>query len=129
MIRDTSLEIYLKKVYPKLGNRQAVGLHFNRNAGGDHTNTEIASALSVPVSTITPRVLELRKVGLILDAGAPDVQGDGKYGASMAREASGVAACRKGECQEEYREEYREEEYGKLLLDQPLSLRHTTRRI
>lgn len=43
--------------------------HFIRNTGGDHTNAEIARALSVPINTITPRVLELRKMGLILDAG------------------------------------------------------------
>lgn len=68
-MQDTSLDAYLEKVYPDLGHRQAVVLHYLRNAGGAHTNAEIASALSVPINQITPRIHELRKVGLVLDAG------------------------------------------------------------
>lgn len=69
MIQDTSAEIYLRKVYPDLGHRQAVVLHYLRNAGGAHTNAEIADALARPINEITPRTFELRKIGLVLDGG------------------------------------------------------------
>lgn len=41
MQQDTSIDIYLQKVYPNLAHRQAVVLHYLRNAGGAHTNREI----------------------------------------------------------------------------------------
>jgi hypothetical protein len=69
MTQDTSLEIYLRKVYPDLGHRQAVVLHFLRYAGGAHTNAEIAAALGKRINEITPRTFELRKLGLVLDGG------------------------------------------------------------
>jgi hypothetical protein len=68
MIQDTSLEIFLKEVYPNLAARQRPVLHFLRNAGGDHTNAEIAQALARPINEITPRCLELRKLGLVLES-------------------------------------------------------------
>jgi len=68
MIQDTSLEIYLKRIYPDLTERQRPVLHFLRNAGGDHTNAEIASALNLPINHITPRTLELREDGLVLQS-------------------------------------------------------------
>jgi hypothetical protein len=69
MIQDTSLENYLKTVYPNLGHRQAVVLHHLRNASVALTNAEIAAALSRPINEITPRTNELRKMGLVIDAG------------------------------------------------------------
>lgn len=69
MIQDTSLEIYLKKVYPQLTAHQRPALHYLRNAGGTHTNGEIAEALSLPINHITPRVLELRRHGDVLESG------------------------------------------------------------
>lgn len=69
MIQSTSLEIYLKEVYPKLTARQRPVLHYLRNAGGAHTNAEIAAALNAPINHITPRCLELRKLGLVLESG------------------------------------------------------------
>jgi hypothetical protein len=69
MIQDTSLEIYLKEVYPSLRARQRPVLHYLRNAGGAHTNAEIATALAKPINEITPRTFELRKLGLVLEAG------------------------------------------------------------
>ena len=68
MLQDTSLHAYLKKIYPNLNARQRVVLHFLRNAGGDHTNAEISAVLSIPINGITPRTLELRKLGLVLES-------------------------------------------------------------
>lgn len=42
---------------------------FLRYAGGAHTNADIASALNLRINEITPRTFELRKFGLVLDAG------------------------------------------------------------
>ena len=63
MIQDTSLEIFLKG-YSNLAARQRPVLHFLGSAGGDHTNAEIAASLGRPINEITPRYLELRKLGL-----------------------------------------------------------------
>ena len=71
MIQDTSLEISLKKVYPNLAARQRAVLHYLPNAGGALTNAEIAAALRLPINHITPRVLELRNLGLVLDDNLP----------------------------------------------------------
>lgn len=68
MIQNTSLEIYLKEVYPTLTARQRPVLHYLRNAGGDHTNAEISKALGKPINEITPRCLELRKLGLVVQS-------------------------------------------------------------
>lgn len=69
MIQDTSLNTYLAKVYPDLGHRQAVVLHYLRYAGEAHTNREISEALNLRINETTPRVKELRDKGLVLDAG------------------------------------------------------------
>jgi biotin operon repressor len=69
MIQDSSLEIYLKRVYPNLTNRQRPVLHHLRNASVALTNAEIAAALGLPINQITPRILELREQGLVIDAG------------------------------------------------------------
>ena len=57
-IQITSLQA-LSKVHKNLGARQALVLEYLRNAG-PHTNTEIASALKLPINVITPRIKELR---------------------------------------------------------------------
>lgn len=69
MIQSTSIEVYLKEVYPNLRARQRPVLHHLRNAGGAHTNAEIAQALALPINHVTPRCLELRQLGLVLEAG------------------------------------------------------------
>jgi hypothetical protein len=69
MIQSTSIEIFLKEVYPTLRARQRPLLHFLRSSGGDHTNAEIAAALSLPINHVTPRCLELRQLGLVLESG------------------------------------------------------------
>ena len=67
-IQITSLEAYAKQVHPNLGARQALVLQYLRSAGA-HTNAEISHALNKPINEITPRCLELRKMGLVLEAG------------------------------------------------------------
>lgn len=69
MIQDTSLEIYLKKVYPDLSARQRPVLHFLRTASVPMTNAEIAAGMQLPINHITPRVLELREKTLVLESG------------------------------------------------------------
>jgi hypothetical protein len=66
-IQITSLEA-LSKVHKNLGARQALVLEYLRNAG-PHTNAEISAALNKPINEITPRCHELRKLGLVLEAG------------------------------------------------------------
>lgn len=67
-IQITSLEAYARKVHPNLGARQALVLQYLRTAG-PHTNAEIGRELNKPINEITPRVHELRKLGLVVEAG------------------------------------------------------------
>lgn len=69
MIQDTSLEIYLKNVYPNLTTRQRPVLHYLRNISAALTNAEIAAAVQRPINEITPRTNGLVKQGLLIDAG------------------------------------------------------------
>ena len=69
MIQDSSLEIFLKKVYPNITTRQRPVLHYLWNVGRARTNEEIKTALGVPINHITGRVKELRDLGLVIDAG------------------------------------------------------------
>jgi hypothetical protein len=74
-IQITSLQA-LAKVHKNLGARQALILEYLRNAG-PHTNAEIASALNLPINTVTPRVKELRSEQcgmLVLEAGSRHCQ-------------------------------------------------------
>src|SRR5579864_4507139 len=67
MIQDTSLAAF-DSIQPKLGEKQNKVLQTLRllpNA----TNAELAAKLGWPINTITPRCQELRKMGLVLDAG------------------------------------------------------------
>ncbi len=67
MIQDTSLFAY-SVATQRLGAKQKEVLDCLRYFL-DATNAEIAAKKGWPVNRITPRVLELRKLGLILDAG------------------------------------------------------------
>jgi hypothetical protein len=67
-IQITSLEAFAKKVHPNPGARQALVLQYLRTAGA-HTNAEISRELGKPVNEITPRTHELRKLGLVVEAG------------------------------------------------------------
>lgn len=66
MQRDTSLKAYINEVAPTLGARQIAVLEVYEHADGkDFTNEELAAALEWGVNRITPRVLELRNLGIL----------------------------------------------------------------
>lgn len=67
MIQDTSMEAY-QNIKPELGSRQKVVLDVIRHLNSP-TNVEISRYLGLPINTITPRVNELRKKGLVCNAG------------------------------------------------------------
>jgi len=64
MIQNTSLEAF-REVLPELGFRQS---HIYRilKAIQPATNTQIASASNLPINSVTPRVFELRRMGLVV---------------------------------------------------------------
>jgi Mn-dependent DtxR family transcriptional regulator len=65
-IRSTSQHVYHHEVVPTLGDRQEVVFNLLRDSQRENwTNSEIAAALEWPINTVTPRVFELRKVGLV----------------------------------------------------------------
>ena len=68
MIQPTSTYAY-QRILPKLGKKQKAVLDLLRAADGPMTNAEIAAALSWPINTVTPRVGELREMGLVKDYG------------------------------------------------------------
>jgi predicted transcriptional regulator len=67
MIQDTSLWAY-NLATQNLGKKQKEVLDTLRYFP-DATNAEIAARMDWPVNRITPRILELRKMELVLDAG------------------------------------------------------------
>ena len=66
MIQDTSLEAF-KSVIPHLGECQwQIYRHMRLNRHRDFTNKQLAYELGKPINTVTPRVLELRDMGLVV---------------------------------------------------------------
>jgi len=65
MIQQTSLSAW-SGIRPELGKRQsqvlAVLIH-----EGSLTNWQIAKRLGLPINSVTPRVHELRKLGLVVE--------------------------------------------------------------
>lgn len=66
MLQPTSLSAR-QEIIPKLGRRQYAVLQVLRRAF-DTTNAEIAAELHLPINTITPRTLELRKLGRVVES-------------------------------------------------------------
>ena len=64
---DTSLDAF-QSIKPELGSRQKVVFDVISYLGTP-TNTEINNYLGIPINSIVPRVNELRKKGLVRDAG------------------------------------------------------------
>lgn len=62
--QQTSLFAYRNEIKPTLGDRQRVVYEALRTRK-NFTNTELATWLSFPINTVTPRVNELRKMGLV----------------------------------------------------------------
>lgn len=64
MVQDTSLQAYYEKVLPALGEKQREVLKVFDGIN-DYTNMEIARILGFSINRVTPRVFELRKLGLV----------------------------------------------------------------
>lgn len=67
MLLDTSLDAF-QSIIPQLGSRQAAVYDIIRHLKNP-TNAEISRFMGLPINTITPRTNELRKRGLVTDAG------------------------------------------------------------
>lgn len=68
MIQDTSQRAYEHDVIPTLGERQAEVLRVLGELG-EATNSELAVHLNWSINRVTPRCLELRKLGKVVDVG------------------------------------------------------------
>jgi DNA-binding MarR family transcriptional regulator len=67
-VQQTSLEAY-RDIQHALGRRQAQVLNvFLNYPSYNYTNTEISRVLKLPINQITPRVYELRRKGLLVEA-------------------------------------------------------------
>jgi len=67
MTMDTSLDAF-QSIKPELGSRQKAVWDVINHLKSP-TNSEISKFMGLPINTITPRVNELRKKGLVSDAG------------------------------------------------------------
>lgn len=71
-VQQTSLLAYRERVLPHLGESQRAVLEVVVDATGkgfDMTNMEIAQVLRWSINRVTPRVLELRERGLVVEHG------------------------------------------------------------
>lgn len=68
MLQQTSLEAY-QKVQPKISYSQQAILSVLEGFKSPLTNAEIAKLLGWAINRVTPRVLELRNKGLLVDCG------------------------------------------------------------
>lgn len=66
-VQNTSKLSYARDVFPTLGDRQHEVYEAIRTASHGLTNSEIADKLGNPINTITPRVFELRGMGLVVE--------------------------------------------------------------
>lgn len=67
MIQDTSERAFVREVVPTLSERHQRVMEALEE--GPATNTELASRLGWPINTVTPRVHELRKKGVVVEDG------------------------------------------------------------
>lgn len=67
-VQETSLFTFMHEVQPTLGERQKAVYEALRTRQS-FTNRELATFLGWEINTITPRVLELRKKGLVRKSG------------------------------------------------------------
>jgi len=68
-VQSTSLEAYFTKVLPNIGRAQAEVYAILEDAtqkGFNMTNMELAVVLKWSINRVTPRVLELRELGLVV---------------------------------------------------------------
>lgn len=68
-VQDTSLEAYYSKVLPRIGYSQSQVLRiFKKFPSCNFTNMELAEELDWSINRVTPRVKELRDLGLLVKA-------------------------------------------------------------
>jgi len=68
-VQETSLDVYYQKVLPKLRQKQRQVMQvFLDNPHCDYTNMEAAVILRWSINRVTPRVLELRDQGLLVQS-------------------------------------------------------------
>jgi len=65
MIQDTSLEAY-KVLEPELGERQQQIYNVLKKFPDGRSNLSISRILGLPINCVTPRVKELRDMGLVV---------------------------------------------------------------
>lgn len=67
-VQETSLEVYFRKVLPKLSirQRQILTIFQCQKATSSLTNMEVAEQLGWSINRVTPRVLELRNLGVLM---------------------------------------------------------------
>jgi len=68
MMHQTSLQAY-NEITPKLGYKQRMVYSAIAELKSPVSNAELANLLLWPINCVTPRVLELRKAGLVVYAG------------------------------------------------------------
>lgn len=67
-IQSTSHNAYHGDVLPTLGERQQAVYEAFLNETNGMTNTELSTRLGWPINTVTPRVFELRKIGMLRES-------------------------------------------------------------
>ncbi len=65
-VQDTSTQAYHEDVKPTLNARQNVIIQALRHKD-QVTNNELAYTLGWPINTVTPRIFELREMGLVIE--------------------------------------------------------------
>lgn len=66
-VQETSIETYHDEVKPTLGARHKRVMEALATRA-DFTNLELATYLGWPINTATPRVFELREMGLVVES-------------------------------------------------------------
>lgn len=67
-VQDTSIDAYHSFTADELEDRQ-LAVYKELLSGGPGSNNELAARLRWPINTITPRVGELREMGVVIEAG------------------------------------------------------------
>jgi len=73
---DTSIDAF-QSIKPELGSRQAAVYDVVRHLVNP-TNLEISHFMGIPINQITPRIFELRKLGMIRAGGKRECKVSGR---------------------------------------------------
>lgn len=68
-VTDTSAQVYFGEVLPRLGDKQKRVIKALQKSKRPVCNQEIAEYLGQPINTVTPRMNELVKLGMVRMAG------------------------------------------------------------